>query len=283
MSVSESGGAVEGVDNIMVSNSIFRQHKKPNIVVSGQSSGKLPVNRLVVTDSIFYQGNQSETAAADTFSIDAKHFVFSGNSVKEPETPGTSASGLCTSNTTGATAVISNNDFSESGRTEIDAFIVSIPSASKLITKDNLFQSVNKTPVIYFSNSSGSYRTFNHDLSKAVDVIGTVQQTTLVIDAKPNDLTENLTIPGNINLDWKAGCTLGGAYTLTINGSVKAGDYDIFESELTVAGSPKIGLIPTDLQISTIADPSGGTTVDTQSRTAIASIIDALQTAGIIQ
>jgi hypothetical protein len=53
-------------------------------------------------------------------------------------------------------------------------------------------------------------------------------------------LTANMTVPENVSLDIKEGGMITGARTLTINGSIQAGNYQIFGSDVTVTGNPQI-------------------------------------------
>lgn len=69
--------------------------------------------------------------------------------------------------------------------------------------------------------------------SDAITAIGS-SETTLVID-EPFTLTESISVPDNIAIEWKNGCLASGAYTLTINGALTAGAYKLF-NDVTVLG-----------------------------------------------
>ena len=69
-----------------------------------------------------------------------------------------------------------------------------------------------------------------------VSTVGSVNPTHIVVDCDPDDLTGNLTIPDNITLEWRSGHALGGAFTLTVEGDVIAGEYRLFDDVLTVEG-----------------------------------------------
>ena len=108
------------------------------------------------------------------------------------------------------------------------------PYRFKLVSPDNVtiwtVENVGYKVGNYLSEWGG-------DLEKAVDFIGD-SDTTLIIDQTPNNLTDNLTIPSNLSLNWEQGCELSGSYTLTINGSIQAGNYQIFGDDITIAGLP---------------------------------------------
>ena len=87
---------------------------------------------------------------------------------------------------------------------------------------------VKNTPEIFQSNQKFLSRYSEYDLSLAVDDIGTTP-TTLIVDVMPKTLTEDLTLPSNLHVVWNAGCVMyAGVYTLTIEGDITAGHYQIF-------------------------------------------------------
>jgi len=80
-------------------------------------------------------------------------------------------------------------------------------------------------------------------LASAIAGIGGVE-VTLVID-KDDTLTSNLIIPANINLRWVKGNTIDGAFDLTVNGTIEAGNFKLFESALTVKEiAANYGIVP---------------------------------------
>jgi hypothetical protein len=68
----------------------------------------------------------------------------------------------------------------------------------------------------------------------AETAIGSAECTLVVDIAYP--LTGAFNIPTNVSLIWLQGCTVSGAFTFTINGSLEAGNYQIFDSTVTVTG-----------------------------------------------
>jgi hypothetical protein len=76
---------------------------------------------------------------------------------------------------------------------------------------------------------------YDRDLATAVAEIGSTL-THLIIDQEPTYLTANLTVPPTLTLEWRAGCMIAGAFTLTINGGLIAGNYRLFFSDVTVEG-----------------------------------------------
>ena len=78
------------------------------------------------------------------------------------------------------------------------------------------------------------------DLADAVAKIGG-QESVLVI-YKPIVLSQDLTIPENICLKFLRGgkITINSGYTLTVNGAINAGLWQIFDGDGAVIGSPKI-------------------------------------------
>jgi len=282
----ESGIYVRDIDNVSITN---------NSVFSSELNG-IEVLRTISEYNLKYNisGNVVRESLNRGISVsDTQQLLFINNTVDDSEF----SSAIDFENVSRCTCSLnmaSNGVYGVRIRNGCENFVCASNSISQNTTglrvdsivsiADNLVHD-NTTDWYNNNNLSSSYLLswYSGDLPTAVADIGAVSDTTLIIDVKPKDLTENLTVTSNINLDWRSGCTLGGAYTLTIDSAIRAGDYEIFEAELTVAGSAKIGLLPDDLQIGTIIDPSGGGTVDSESRSAIISIIDALQTAGIIQ
>lgn len=78
-----------------------------------------------------------------------------------------------------------------------------------------------------------SLNEYSNDLATAVATIGSTP-TRLVVNTVPEALTGNVVVPSNISLDWLPGCIASGAYTLTINGSLDAGNYQIFGDDITI-------------------------------------------------
>jgi hypothetical protein len=76
-------------------------------------------------------------------------------------------------------------------------------------------------------------------LATAITTIGSTE-TTLVID-KEITLTEDATIPSTLALEFTRGGSLTGAYTVTINGPIIAGLWQIFDSTVTVDRSTGVG------------------------------------------
>lgn len=74
------------------------------------------------------------------------------------------------------------------------------------------------------------------DFATALSTIGSVTETDLWIDEDVT-LAADATVTDNINLRFIAGNTISGAYTLTINGNITAGDFQIFGDSLIVAGT----------------------------------------------
>jgi hypothetical protein len=67
---------------------------------------------------------------------------------------------------------------------------------------------------------------YNGDFNTAVDAIGNAK-TILSIPAGNWSITENLTVPANLTVKFARGLTIATG-TLTINGSLEAGPYQIF-------------------------------------------------------
>ena len=76
---------------------------------------------------------------------------------------------------------------------------------------------------------------YDGDLVAAVAAMGS-SDTTLVIDTEPDSLTDDLVFPVTLNVVWNAGYPLSTSDddTLTINGSLTAGMFQVFDSTLTV-------------------------------------------------
>jgi len=91
-------------------------------------------------------------------------------------------------------------------------------------------------------NENETLSKYDNSLVTAVATIGAVE-TTLIINTIPEALTDNLTIPNTLSLIWLQGCLLEGAYTLTINSSLQAGTYQLFESDLTVVANLKLAKV----------------------------------------
>jgi hypothetical protein len=85
----------------------------------------------------------------------------------------------------------------------------------------------------------------NDTLKYCIDTIG-ADQATIVLRHNSGSatttytLTTSETLPDNITLKFERGAVIDGAGTLTINGSIDAGNYQIFGSSLTATGSPNI-------------------------------------------
>jgi hypothetical protein len=77
--------------------------------------------------------------------------------------------------------------------------------------------------------------TYSDSLTSAIASIGSTK-TTLIID-KEITLTQADTVPDNISLKFLRGGSLTGAYTTTINGTIDAGLWQIFDSSMTVDAS----------------------------------------------
>jgi hypothetical protein len=90
--------------------------------------------------------------------------------------------------------------------------------------KWGIFQTLTQFPEKQLSSYS--------DIATAVSTIGATE-TNLVIDVDAT-LTANLTIPSNINLRIIQGMTFKGAFTLTIEGSIEAGLFTVFDPAVTV-------------------------------------------------
>jgi len=82
------------------------------------------------------------------------------------------------------------------------------------------------------SESVHSYTEYG-SLSAMVTAIGS-NKATVIIDSTPPNLTAALTIPTNIHLIWYAGAILSGSFTLTIQGPISAGPYQIFSSPIVL-------------------------------------------------
>ena len=77
-------------------------------------------------------------------------------------------------------------------------------------------------------------------LSQAISAIGSEEKTLLICE--PFIVEEDVTVPENICLKFTKGGKLvvAGGYTVTINSSIDAGLYQIFDGEGLVTGNPKI-------------------------------------------
>lgn len=75
---------------------------------------------------------------------------------------------------------------------------------------------------------------YNCNLGLAVNTIGTIKETHLIIDCVPDDLTEDVTVSKNIVLEWKKGCVISGPFNLIIEGPVMADHYQLFDTTVTV-------------------------------------------------
>ena len=95
------------------------------------------------------------------------------------------------------------------------------------------------------------------DLTAAVTAIGATEST-LFMDAD-SVITGNTTIPSTLKLLWLSSRPVSGAHTLTINGGIEAGPYEIFDSTVTVEGSPVAKKLSSEWWDVT----GGGTTDDT--------------------
>lgn len=96
---------------------------------------------------------------------------------------------------------------------------------------EGIGESFTTTPISNYSDS----------LTTAISTIGATK-TTLVID-KEVTLTQADTVPDNITLKFTRIGKLTGAYTTTINGPIEAGLHQIFDSTVTVAGSPDVPIM----------------------------------------
>jgi hypothetical protein len=75
---------------------------------------------------------------------------------------------------------------------------------------------------------------YNCNLGLAVNTIGSVKKTHLIIDCIPDDLTADVTVSKNIVLEWKKGCVIAGPFNLIIEGPVMADHYQLFDTTVTV-------------------------------------------------
>ncbi len=78
------------------------------------------------------------------------------------------------------------------------------------------------------------------DLNEAISDIGSTKKTLLI--SKDISVSANLTVPGNITLKftYPAKITVPSGITLTVNGQIDAGLWQIFDGDGSVAGSPNI-------------------------------------------
>jgi len=87
---------------------------------------------------------------------------------------------------------------------------------------------------------------YDSDLADAVSDIGAGERT-LIINKVPDALAAHVTIPSTLHIHWLNGCVLDiDTYTLTINGPLTAGNYQLFSGTGTVAGSQTLLYIPAD-------------------------------------
>jgi len=94
------------------------------------------------------------------------------------------------------------------------------------------------------ATSSGWISASNYNsLNEAVSDIGSSNKTLLI--AKNISVTDNLTIPSNITLKfiYPGKITIPSGKTLTINGAIEAGLWQIFDGDGSVSGSPKIDAV----------------------------------------
>jgi hypothetical protein len=124
------------------------------------------------------------------------------------------------------------------------------------------------------STATANLSTYGCDFATAVSSIGSTTDTHLIVDCDPSDLGSSLVVTDNITIEWRRGYTLGGAYTLTIQGSIIAGQYQIFESNITVTGNGVKANIPQ--WWGAVADGS------TDDYTAIAAAITAAGQGGMV-
>jgi hypothetical protein len=74
---------------------------------------------------------------------------------------------------------------------------------------------------------------YSNDFATAIASIGSDSQT-LYIDVTPNALTASVTVPATLNLVWLKGFVLTlGSYNLTVNGTLQAGAYQLFNLNST--------------------------------------------------
>lgn len=76
------------------------------------------------------------------------------------------------------------------------------------------------------------YISWRRDFEDIIDDIGSVE-TTLIID-QDIDLEENKTTPSTLSIKVLRGNIINGTFTLTCNGQIEAGEYQIFGSSITV-------------------------------------------------
>lgn len=95
------------------------------------------------------------------------------------------------------------------------------------------------TPALLLSDYDG-------DLAAAIAAIGATERT-LIINVAPDTLTANATTPSTLHAHWLKGCVLDiDTYTLTFNGPLTAGKYQLFEGTGTIAGAQNHLFIPDD-------------------------------------
>ena len=103
----------------------------------------------------------------------------------------------------------------------------------KIVVSKTRFINSTYDDLVIFPISIEQIGDYNNNLETAIAAIGS-DETTLLINDTVDDLTANATIPSTLSIDWQQGVTLGGAYTLTLGKAPIAGNYQLFESDLTV-------------------------------------------------
>ena len=78
-------------------------------------------------------------------------------------------------------------------------------------------------------------------ISSAITAIGTTNNVGLVLNPGTWTMSNNLTIPANITLILPPGAILSGTASLTINGPFVAGAYQVFGSNISIGGKPRVG------------------------------------------
>lgn len=101
---------------------------------------------------------------------------------------------------------------------------------------DVLIETINGLEYKPLAGDAVNLSFYGCNLYDAVTSIGSINNTHLIVNCKPDDLTASLEITDNIVIEWRMGYPIGGAYTLTFNVDPISGEYQIFESTLTVAG-----------------------------------------------
>jgi len=113
-----------------------------------------------------------------------------------------------------------------------------LPQPGKNIPADQYIYHVNATELNAIKKAADTlyddlniYEFIPSDLNAVIAAIGTTK-TTLIITTTTT-LTNNLTIPGNVTLEFRGGQIIG-AYTLSIYGKIQAGFTQIFNSNVIV-------------------------------------------------